>query len=126
GLLVLGYSPGKIAGDLPGYPEIVPGLHEIRLCRHHLFQPRHRKPWTPHLHFRQAESHQANDVARVELVRLAEKRHRLDRFSLLQCDHAPQAPRVEVPGESCPRSEEHTSELQSRENLVCRLLLEKK
>src|SRR5215475_6466806 len=32
-------------------------------------------------------------------------------------DHAPYAKR---------RSEEHTSELQSRENLVCRLLLEKK
>src|SRR5436309_7528111 len=38
-----------------------------------------------------------------------------------------------VPGEKVPeglpaqqRSEEHTSELQSRENLVCRLLLEKK
>src|SRR5690606_42082358 len=29
-------------------------------------------------------------------------------------------------GDSTPRSEEHTSELQSRENLVCRLLLEKK
>src|SRR5690606_42048863 len=29
-------------------------------------------------------------------------------------------------GPSLPRSEEHTSELQSRENLVCRLLLEKK
>src|SRR5690606_41380414 len=28
--------------------------------------------------------------------------------------------------ERAPRSEEHTSELQSRENLVCRLLLEKK
>src|SRR5690606_24303165 len=28
--------------------------------------------------------------------------------------------------EDCSRSEEHTSELQSRENLVCRLLLEKK
>src|SRR5690606_40996327 len=28
--------------------------------------------------------------------------------------------------EILPRSEEHTSELQSRENLVCRLLLEKK
>src|SRR2546430_8146224 len=27
---------------------------------------------------------------------------------------------------SCPRSEEHTSELQSQSNLVCRLLLEKK
>src|SRR5690606_39656151 len=33
-----------------------------------------------------------------------------------------------VPGKGLPkiRSEEHTSELQSRENLVCRLLLEKK
>src|SRR2546422_5024960 len=29
-------------------------------------------------------------------------------------------------GRSCPRSEEHTSELQSRLHLVCRLLLEKK
>src|SRR3712207_7971636 len=28
--------------------------------------------------------------------------------------------------EVCPRSEEHTSELQSRQYLVCRLLLEKK
>src|SRR2546427_8757966 len=31
----------------------------------------------------------------------------------------------EVPGRRC-RSEEHTSELQSQSNLVCRLLLEKK
>src|SRR5690606_41724114 len=30
------------------------------------------------------------------------------------------------PGRGAHRSEEHTSELQSRENLVCRLLLEKK
>src|SRR5690606_41372957 len=30
------------------------------------------------------------------------------------------------PWRDLPRSEEHTSELQSRENLVCRLLLEKK
>src|SRR5690606_39770655 len=30
------------------------------------------------------------------------------------------------PAEADERSEEHTSELQSRENLVCRLLLEKK
>src|SRR5215475_14637708 len=36
------------------------------------------------------------------------------------CTHSPtRASRM-------PRSEEHTSELQSRENLVCRLLLEKK
>src|SRR5690606_41692207 len=45
----------------------------------------------------------------------------------------PSAPRAaEVPTShrartrAAPRSEEHTSELQSRENLVCRLLLEKK
>src|SRR5690606_40815859 len=31
---------------------------------------------------------------------------------------------VKTPSAEHPRSEEHTSELQSRENLVCRLLLE--
>src|SRR5207302_9532613 len=40
---------------------------------------------------------------------------------------APRAgPRKSEPPSSSRRSEEHTSELQSRENLVCRLLLEKK
>src|SRR5690625_5444008 len=34
--------------------------------------------------------------------------------------------RISEISESCPRSEEHTSELQSRGHLVCRLLLEKK
>src|SRR5690606_41364501 len=34
--------------------------------------------------------------------------------------------RVRTAGSVSGRSEEHTSELQSRENLVCRLLLEKK
>src|SRR5690606_41540949 len=38
---------------------------------------------------------------------------------------APPAP-AGRPCRRCVRSEEHTSELQSRENLVCRLLLEKK
>src|SRR5690606_41246991 len=41
--------------------------------------------------------------------------------------HQPQRHRYHVPCLLfCHRSEEHTSELQSRENLVCRLLLEKK
>src|SRR5690606_39484247 len=39
--------------------------------------------------------------------------------------HARQSPQ-ETHGTMAQRSEEHTSELQSRENLVCRLLLEKK
>src|SRR5690606_40758129 len=34
-------------------------------------------------------------------------------------------PSLDEQGQPIPRSEEHTSELQSRENLVCRLLLEK-
>src|SRR2546430_11256118 len=33
---------------------------------------------------------------------------------------------MSFPSECCTRSEEHTSELQSQSNLVCRLLLEKK
>src|SRR2546430_5593807 len=36
------------------------------------------------------------------------------------------APRPPGPRRLHPRSEEHTSELQSQSNLVCRLLLEKK
>src|SRR5436309_11105814 len=35
-------------------------------------------------------------------------------------------PAAATPANRAARSEEHTSELQSRENLVCRLLLEKK
>src|SRR3712207_8579101 len=38
----------------------------------------------------------------------------------------PLRPRLDQDGADRPRSEEHTSELQSRQYLVCRLLLEKK
>src|SRR5690606_41726134 len=40
--------------------------------------------------------------------------------------HASFIPRMSMPRTFAPRSEEHTSELQSREKHVCRLLLEKK
>src|SRR5207302_11049790 len=60
--------------------------------------------------------------------------HRLDAAARARAavprGHRPQRPLAvqERPGDlvSDSRSEEHTSELQSRENLVCRLLLEKK
>src|SRR5438552_16630626 len=46
------------------------------------------------------------------------------------CSHAPWFPtasaRCARPGQRRTRSEEHTSELQSPDHLVCRLLLEKK
>src|SRR2546430_13621238 len=44
--------------------------------------------------------------------------------ALLRADEALRARREDAP--LCERSEEHTSELQSQSNLVCRLLLEKK
>src|SRR5260370_10853666 len=42
------------------------------------------------------------------------------------CARAPYATRNYAIGDALARSEEHTSELQSHLNLVCRLLLEKK
>src|SRR3989442_5347340 len=45
--------------------------------------------------------------------------------AIAQCRHGDRARRRRT-AERCVRSEEHTSELQSRPHLVCRLLLEKK
>src|SRR5687768_18288479 len=42
------------------------------------------------------------------------------------CSAPPPTRRPRTSGRARPRSEEHTSELQSRLHLVCRLLLEKK
>src|SRR6266511_6279253 len=58
-------------------------------------------------------------------------------YTLSLHDALPISPRASVPRPACAtagtiaarssaRSEEHTSELQSRDNIVCRLLLEKK
>src|SRR2546430_3979172 len=43
-----------------------------------------------------------------------------------QIESRPARPGGELPEQAAQRSEEHTSELQSQSNLVCRLLLEKK
>src|SRR5690606_41450777 len=56
----------------------------------------------------------------LELDALADLLQRLGRARFRRIDEIVAARRLEQ------RSEEHTSELQSRENLVCRLLLEKK
>src|SRR5690606_41729372 len=80
-----------------------------------LFRSRGRQPdrRIPHLaaHLRQRQQDRADGAAgRLDVLR-----------QLLRADPGPG--RRE---EAVERSEEHTSELQSRENLVCRLLLEKK
>src|SRR2546429_864249 len=51
--------------------------------------------------------------------------HRESHHSLSLPTNSPVRDRLKVP-RNPPRSEEHTSELQSRLHLVCRLLLEKK
>src|SRR5690606_40938976 len=48
-----------------------------------------------------------------------------DCFNLFPRVAVPTAGPCDLQRFACIRSEEHTSELQSRENLVCRLLLEK-
>src|SRR2546422_6985402 len=61
-----------------------------------------------------------SDIGEVARALRAKLHVRLDRFGTAVVDHDL------VPPLEQPRSEEHTSELQSRLHLVCRLLLEKK
>src|SRR5690606_40731107 len=59
-------------------------------------------------------------------IHFAETRHGIARIDLVQTAAALDQRAATTDIAQDPRSEEHTSELQSRENLVCRLLLEKK
>src|SRR5260370_3328509 len=52
--------------------------------------------------------------------------HQVAELHRRDCRQWPSAIRTKAKGHRTPRSEEHTSELQSHLNLVCRLLLEKK
>src|SRR3712207_8569029 len=63
---------------------------------------------------------------RLRLVLATRNAHKAREFATLLSPHTiePLPGHVELPPET--RSEEHTSELQSRQYLVCRLLLEKK
>src|SRR5687768_17998230 len=54
------------------------------------------------------------------------RRHEALRTVFAEVDGSPVQMIVPFGGFALPRSEEHTSELQSRLHLVCRLLLEKK
>src|SRR5258706_11394203 len=73
-------------------------------------------------------AHGRDEIA-LELVDAAEARHVLrddDRAGLLAGRGAERRGAHQVVAIAVGRSEEHTSELQSLTNLVCRLLLEKK
>src|SRR6266513_6465892 len=63
-----------------------------------------------------------NDTATTEIYTLSLH----DALPICSGPRGSTSPRPPCPGTSASRSEEHTSELQSRFDLVCRLLLEKK
>src|SRR3712207_8791629 len=63
------------------------------------------------------------DVSQNEILGLFRDVRVPDEHVLAEADVGPEDAEGEHP---LPRSEEHTSELQSRQYLVCRLLLEKK
>src|SRR5207249_6770304 len=67
-------------------------------------------------------------VARVQQNRLAKRAHGLWRVAsvFVGCGSKAESVRARIARLNNWRSEEHTSELQSRFDLVCRLLLEKK
>src|SRR5690606_40995980 len=89
-----------------------------------------------------SESQRGNNAIGTALfegapIRVHGSEHFLSCNRILSCHAAPiRSPRgdvigvLDISGDAATlhayRSEEHTSELQSRENLVCRLLLEKK
>src|SRR5690606_39542908 len=72
------------------------------------------------------ESSFLNDLDHDVLFKLKNRLIRRYFSGAIDADVAWEVPVGEVTVRYDNRSEEHTSELQSRENLVCRLLLEKK
>src|SRR5437667_3486373 len=66
------------------------------------------------------------DLARVEQGRDAVQPHRVRPVGVAQLGIERLAERLPPRRDAAHRSEEHTSELQSHHDLVCRLLLEKK
>src|SRR5690606_41782987 len=81
------------------------------------------------------EEETGDEVADQAIARPAQESGPWERDSPPDADHVPAAPMrprryglwaTFIVVMAVARSEEHTSELQSRENLVCRLLLEKK
>src|SRR2546430_14546393 len=113
---VSGRSMGKSGGPVPGLRARRDGSEVGRIGE---------ATWTPQRRTRRAVTVQVGPV-HVE-PRLGARHARTEALQ-----QAPEAPRMVhldqvgdlVRGEIVERSEEHTSELQSQSNLVCRLLLE--
>src|SRR5262249_59399851 len=97
----------------PPSPDIYPlSLHDaLPICRARALRVRERRPCARARGARSGRARRGRAAARL--------RRLLPRL-------APARPRAVRAGTARARSEEHTSELQSLTNLLCRLLLEKK
>src|SRR2546430_9801980 len=76
-----------------------------------------------------AAAHKALVVDEIQMVAMHQGRRHVGQVLFVLPDQiglGVLAVTLEADGHRMPRSEEHTSELQSQSNLVCRLLLEKK
>src|SRR3712207_6462977 len=73
------------------------------------------------LHSARITMHAPSVIRLVEYIHIPYKSRSLSRKNILLRDHST----CQYCGRQFSRSEEHTSELQSRQYLVCRLLLEK-
>src|SRR5439155_14716011 len=112
-----------------------PGRQEIKHARlvriqlRRLLEQGNSVPCLVHFQFCLAQVIRCRPGVRDHFVSLLEQRHALSIFPVLHIECAEKIDRAGVLAvlvKSCARSEEHTSELQSRGHLVCRLLLEKK
>src|SRR2546430_5957570 len=68
----------------------------------------------------------SSDVCSSDLISPATSRRASIRSCLASASRCCRSAECQMMKPTAPRSEEHTSELQSQSNLVCRLLLEKK
>src|SRR5690606_41124332 len=106
----------------PPYPLLAVRFSLSRCCAQpalHSFPTRRSSDLDRHPHHILREPGRQSGVAAYVVGLLARLHHRAH-------DHVLDQPGIQVVAFDQGRSEEHTSELQSRENLVCRLLLEKK
>src|SRR5690349_22757727 len=76
-------------------------------------------------HYQRSEVYKHADL-KGDSLRLAREAAKLDAEYIVFCGVHFMAEVADIVTEARRRSEEHTSELQSRRDLVCRLLLEKK
>src|SRR5206468_12536539 len=104
-----------------------PPLHLYPYCFFSILRPQPRSTLFPYTTlFRSDQAEKCRGVLLAEHRRLRTDEEDVEVGLVLRANREPAEPVHGRGWPEGPRSEEHTSELQSRSDLVCRLLLEKK